>query len=416
MLSIMAKFFVSPRTTVLLTTANRPEELERLFTFWGKTGLERPVIVLDSSPPEIAARNRETCGRFRFPDPILYHSFPETVYPFEKWHRSMAEVTTPYVIFAAEDDFLIPSSLAQCEEFLDRNGDYAVCQGFYLSFRKSGNVVRLFEDSFTTSNDANTPEERLLKQFSHYGHFTYGLRRTSLWNEWPKSIQDAAEAIPVEAGGVQEMTDAMLCLISGKVKRLPVLQIMRNGQPTPEDSWKKTFVFGPNFSRTILSFKTILSEALSVTGRRSRENNEFLLDECLRIYFSTLFKTSERQDLPADFPVLKSPFEDRKELKAIIEAGDFKFPEFKSVLERLQETPVEHDLAKTVPPPLGTSRYQTINWLNSALAATPSLAEIKLHEMPAMIERRNRFREVMRHPRKSFASAVKIFGRYLSSR
>jgi glycosyltransferase domain-containing protein len=407
----MSNLPVAPRTTVLLTTSGRPDELARLLTFWKEADLRRRVIVLDSSPPDIKARNRKTCSLFQFPDPIVYREFAESVFPFEKWHRTMPEITTPYVIFAAEDDFLIPSALTDCEDFLDQNEDYAVCHGIYLSFRRLGDTVRLYEDSFATSNDAPTPEERLLKQFRHYGHFTYGLRRTSLWNNWPPSIQVASDSIPVEAGGLQEMSDAMLCLIAGKVKTLPLLQIVRNGQPTSEDGWKKTFVFGPNFSNTIVSFKATLIEALSLSGTGNAEEYDFLLNECLKIYFSTVFSPSEKKDLPENFPVLRSSSEDRAELDALIEHGDFKLPEFKSVFGTVRKTPLEHDLAKTDLPALGSSRYQILNWLNESLESATPIPDFKYREELVKVEKRNPFMELLRQPRKSFQSALKLLGR-----
>ena len=410
----MSNFSVPPRTTVLLTTSGRPEELARLLNFWKEAGLRRPVIVLDSSPPGVKALNRKTCGLFQFPDPIDYREFAETVFPFEKWHRVMPEITTSYVIFAAEDDFLIPSAISQCEDFLDQNNDYTVCHGIYLSFRRSGDTVRLYEDSFATSNDAATPEERLLKQFRHYGHFTYGLRRTSVWNNWPQPIQVASDSIPVEAGGLQEMSDAMLCLIAGKVKTLPLLQIVRNGQPTSEDGWKKTFVFGPNFSNTLVSFKAALIDALSLSGRGTAEEYDFLLNECLKNYFSTVFSPSEKKDLPENFPVLKSSLEDKAELEALIEHGDFKLPEFKAVFGHVRKTPLEHDLTKIDLPALGSSRYQILNWLNASLNAPSPIPDFEYQKKSVkMIETQNRFREVIRQPRKSLNSVMKLLGRYL---
>jgi glycosyltransferase domain-containing protein len=400
---------MSHATTVLLTTYNRPAELRRLLGFWKDIGFDRELIVLDSSPQAIREINRKSCELSGL-KLLTYREFPETAFPFEKWHGLMREVTTPYVIFAAEDDFLIPSALAECERFLDQNSDYSVCQGFHLSFRKFGKLFRLFEDSFTTSNEASTPEERLLKQFSNYGHLTYGLRRMSMWNELPKDIQDATESLPVEAGGLQEMTDAMLCLISGKMKRLPVLQSVRNGQTTAEDGWKKSFVFGPSFSSAIGAFKSALIEALLRKGKSRREDYDFLLNECLKIYLGKVFHPSERADLPADFPVLPSSSGDRKAIECLIEENDFKLLEFKSVLEAVERTPLEIDFAKSIhPPPLGSSRYRALNWLNAALAATPSVLNFKHQKVP--VEKRNRFVEIFRHPRKHFKLAARVFGR-----
>jgi glycosyltransferase domain-containing protein len=403
---------MSHATTVLLTTYNRPTELRRLLGFWKEIGFDRDLIVLDSSSQANKEINRETCREHSGDRLLTYREFPETAFPFEKWHCLMREITTPYVIFAAEDDFLIPSALAECESFLDQNKDYAVCQGFHLSFRKFDNSIRLFEDSFTTSNEAGTPEERLLKQFSNYGHLTYGLRRMSMWNEWPRHIQDATESIPVEAGGLQEMIDAMLCLISGKMKRLPVLQSVRNGQTTVEDGWKKSFVFGPEFSSAIVAFKSVLIDALLREGKSRQEDYDFLLNECLKIYLGKVFRPSEKADLPANFPVLPSFSVDRRELKVLIEGSDFKLSEFKSVLGAVERTPLEIDCSKSdCPFPLDSSPYYAINWLNAALAVTSSWLNFNYQEIP--VEKRNRFVEIIRHPRKTFKLTARLFGRYL---
>jgi O-methyltransferase len=401
---------MSCKTTVLLATRNRPQELQRLFVLWKETGFARSVVVLDSSSPKRKAINREICSRFSFAGPVLHREYAESIYPFEKWQHLMAEVATPYVIFAAEDDFLFSSALIRCEEFLDNNEAYGSCQGFHLSFQRYGNKIGLAEDSFTTSNDAETPEERIWKQFNHYGHFTYGLRRTSIWNNWPDPIKKASQAIYPEAGGAQEMLDAMLCLVAGKVKRLPIVQGIRNGRPTTEDGWKRSFLFGPHFSEVIVSFKRILTELLSSRGKIAGLDYDLLLNECWSLYFGKTLNGFKNVELHDKFSALDQARNAREKLATMVEGMNLETSELKIIFDFILKHPLEIDYAKTDDLPRFSSTYQVMQRLNATLnppAPTPGVPEALL----AIFRPQGQFwKRMLRQPKKTVGTGLMRLG------
>ena len=50
-------------------------------------------------------------------------------------------VSTPYAAFVADDDFLVPSALEQCADFLDVNQDYSAAHGLGILVTVEGNAA-----------------------------------------------------------------------------------------------------------------------------------------------------------------------------------------------------------------------------------------------------------------------------------
>jgi len=48
---------------------------------------------------------------------------------------ALRKVSTPYVVFCGDDDFVFPDALTQCAEYLDKHADYSVVSGNVLSLR-----------------------------------------------------------------------------------------------------------------------------------------------------------------------------------------------------------------------------------------------------------------------------------------
>ena len=76
-------------------------------------------------------------------------------------------ISTPYVLYCADDDFAVPSGIAQMTAFLDEHPDYSTAQGHYLTFTPhKGKIsfypryIRYFDKQVT----GDTPRERLLQE------------------------------------------------------------------------------------------------------------------------------------------------------------------------------------------------------------------------------------------------------------
>ncbi|MGY2498947.1 hypothetical protein, partial [Klebsiella pneumoniae] len=77
---------------------------------------------------------------------ILYIHCPEYGYQGfrEKLERGVSLVDTPYMVFVADDDFVLHDALADSIEFLQANSDYGICHGYCLMYLPEKDKVHYF--------------------------------------------------------------------------------------------------------------------------------------------------------------------------------------------------------------------------------------------------------------------------------
>lgn len=142
--------------TVIIPAHNRPERLRRLLDYYSRTDIK--VLVPDSSDHPFADAEK-------YPD-ITYLHRPKLHFLL-KLKEVLPMISTPYVLYCADDDFAVPSGIAQMTAFLDEHPDYSTAQGHYLTFTPhKGKIsfypryIRYFDKQVT----GDTPRERLCKR------------------------------------------------------------------------------------------------------------------------------------------------------------------------------------------------------------------------------------------------------------
>lgn len=109
--------------TVIIPAHNRPERLRRLLDYYSRTDIK--ILVPDSSDHPFADAEK-------YPD-ITYLHRPKLHFLL-KLKEVLPMISTPYVLYCADDDFAVPSGIAQMTAFLDEHPDYSTAQGHYLTF------------------------------------------------------------------------------------------------------------------------------------------------------------------------------------------------------------------------------------------------------------------------------------------
>lgn len=145
--------------TVIIPAHNRPERLRRLLDYYSRTDIK--VLVPDSSDHPFADAEK-------YPD-ITYLHRPKLHFLL-KLKEVLPMISTPYVLYCADDDFAVPSGIAQMTAFLDEHPDYSTAQGHYLTFTPhKGKIsfypryIRYFDKQIT----GDTPRERLCTREEH---------------------------------------------------------------------------------------------------------------------------------------------------------------------------------------------------------------------------------------------------------
>ena len=112
---------------------NRPDFVLRQLEFYKKTNCQHTIYIGDSSSEINRAKLVNNLDQYSESLNIKYFHWPnkndrEAVADLGK------EVEEDYCALVGDDDFLIPSSITRCAEFLDSNLDYATAQGKALLF------------------------------------------------------------------------------------------------------------------------------------------------------------------------------------------------------------------------------------------------------------------------------------------
>ena len=142
--------------TVIIPAHNRPKRLRRLLDYYSRTDIK--ILVPDSSDHPFADAEK-------YPD-ITYLHRPKLHFLL-KLKEVLPMISTPYVLYCADDDFAVPSGIAQMTAFLDEHPDYSTAQGHYLTFTpRKGKIsfypryIRYFDKQVT----GETPRKDFCKR------------------------------------------------------------------------------------------------------------------------------------------------------------------------------------------------------------------------------------------------------------
>lgn len=114
----------------MVPTRNRPRELHRLLSFLSYADNTHSVHVLDGSTREAQDQNSRMVGGFSF---AKHESYDPELHLGLRCANALRKVSTPYVVFCGDDDFVFPDALTQCAKYLDQHADYSVVSGNVLS-------------------------------------------------------------------------------------------------------------------------------------------------------------------------------------------------------------------------------------------------------------------------------------------
>lgn len=203
--------------TLIIPTHERQQYLFRVLNYYAErmpgniTGL-----VVDSSADRYSGI---------VPPGFAYHHAPG-VPLMEKIRRIIPLVLSPYVVFCADDDFILPRAALSCVAFLNANRDFASAQGHYIMAKLNAGSVDLDAGYAAISQvhiQSNDPAERLLQLFSPYVQNFYAVHRRSTWEAF---FTLPTQRVPHYC--VLELLHAMLAAIHGKHAVLPLFYSVRD--------------------------------------------------------------------------------------------------------------------------------------------------------------------------------------------
>ncbi|MBV7572266.1 TIGR00180 family glycosyltransferase [Pseudomonas sp. PDM32] len=199
--------------TVVLITHNRPAFLRRALKHY--SALPCKVMVLDSTPerPE---------GDFSAVD---YQHVPQFAYQGlqAKLAYGVEQLTTPYMVLAADDDFILHDALFESVGFLQANPDYGMCHGYCLMYLALAGSVSYYRRDKKVCEDYSSEraQDRVQDYMHQYLPPFYAVTRTDLMKTWHSALPAGTSF------EWQEIGHTYFLLASAKARVLPTAYVVR---------------------------------------------------------------------------------------------------------------------------------------------------------------------------------------------
>ena len=211
--------------TILVPTYNRYDRLLRLLRYYHATGCAAPLHVLDSSREALPAQGELRALLTRQGSLVSHTRYPPDIEALAKILSGLQDVTTPYVVLWADDDFLVPGTLEDGVRVLSQHPDVSVVHGQSALFRLQAGRVQWVAPYLQRSVLDETASARLKDHFQRYFVTFYSVHRTE---QLVKNFQQVCQTgLDWHTWG--ELALSALAILQGKALALPRLYMVREG-------------------------------------------------------------------------------------------------------------------------------------------------------------------------------------------
>jgi glycosyltransferase domain-containing protein len=203
------------KTPILLLSLNRPQYLDRIHSYYQKRNYDHHLIIADGS-------KKQWLGAESFNG--IYLHLPSMSFA-ERLNAGLEQSEADFVALCADDDFLVPSGLEACVEFLRNNPDYSCVHGQYRRFVINENKINYTQKyAAAISLDDNDPIKRTRKAFvPKYIPHVFAVHRRKNFER----ILACREMNDFEYIFNFEMLLTFSSIMNGKAQRLPVIYNFR---------------------------------------------------------------------------------------------------------------------------------------------------------------------------------------------
>jgi len=219
--------------TIILTTFNRPQYLNRFLNYSCLYKLKYRLLIGDASQAADLKYNQEIIDSASNVLGLRHLVFDSFTHQYEVFFSCLKKVDTRYVVWIADDDFVVPMTLDNVVTFLDNNLSYEAAQGKQIQLKISNDGP--FSDSVNTASlsmvdfsvEAASAAARIRKRVSQNTRLSapkscYCVMRTSNALRLYKEVL----SLGLNNSYTEAMMNQML-LLSGNIKLLDKLYIAR---------------------------------------------------------------------------------------------------------------------------------------------------------------------------------------------
>lgn len=287
------------KATIIIPTYNRSKYLQLTLGYYDKYGKDFNIIIADSSSEENKKLNRKIISSLSDLN-IQYIEYPEETNPYHKFADIISYAREKYCVFCGDDDFVVPSGINQCVDFLEENPDFIMAHGYYIGFylnpKKRRNKQFCWETRYSRESITfSDPKDRLFKQLSEYSLPTfYGVHRTDFLNmSYRELLKSRADTV-----FFGEMLPSMLDLIYGKTKCLDIMYMAR--RVGPRSDYRPSlmdFINEGKYDAEYAKFRQCLATYLDKKSQLNVEESKKVIDDAMSMYIKKYFSPGIKRSL-----------------------------------------------------------------------------------------------------------------------
>jgi len=306
------------KITLIIPTHDRHNYLTRVLNYYDNIGMK--ILIADSSKKSYPNVFKYDVEYFHYPN----YSF------FKKMNEIIQKINTPFAFMCADDDFMIPSAIEKCIDFLEKNSDFSSVQGYYASFFNKYNSIYFFSTYPSLRNyviNANTPEKRVKSYMSRYMQIFYSIHRIN-------NLKNTFSLTPITNLNLIEIALGLISVINGKHKMLPFLYNIRESIPNSASSKIErlnTIVKNSNMIEEYGTFVNSISKYLSENSICSFKDSKEIILESLDNYINRYYS-------PFQGTIVNPPLMQRINKKMIEQVGPV-FPSLSNKFYYRKRTP-----------------------------------------------------------------------------
>lgn len=215
------------KVDLIIPTFNRTDYLRRILDYYLELGVDFNYIIADSSNQEIKRQNKKLINKYTKLNILYVDKFSDKLIQSYKFAKMVQYAKSKYVIFCADDDFIIPNAIRECVKFLENHPDYSAAHGSYIGFHLFKNQflgTRLGWDfrHSPASISFEKPAQRLKYYLLNNSQVLWSVRRTNIVKTCYKELLKT-KFDPYLIAILGEMLPDALTVIFGKVMRLNTL-------------------------------------------------------------------------------------------------------------------------------------------------------------------------------------------------
>lgn len=280
-----------PKVAIIIPTMNRPDFILRQLHFYELMDNPHPIYISDSSNKDNAKKIKEEIKKFK-KFPIIYQwSAPGRDHLLELLNL----VKEKYCIQMGDDDLLIPKTISECADFLEKHPDYGTCGGKQVNFRfskedydKPFGIIKRLTRPFGRSFEEGSLLLRVKDFWSDSSFICFSVRRL----ETEKKIRNITKNFSL-MDYVTEFILWSILIFSGKSKIIDklgyIMQVSDNRHPFVDYAGVDHFMASPINEKWGIILNG-LSEFTQEFHNLSKEEGDRIAKWAFTLYLINQFK------------------------------------------------------------------------------------------------------------------------------